>query len=908
MRPRRGRSAARAAHVNDRLRTGVAALLAAAAVTALLPGIVAAAGACTFAINGVPLDAAATQDQAIVVGIDDDASLTASGPGPLGNVVVQAEFWPLTVPAQSGFTDESEAQGTVSPSDRGAVQGLYHVVVTSDNPACLPSIGWVRIAAASPFDGLPGKVGGALALVGVAVLLLALRSALAGRGGRRIGFIGGALVGLGALVVAQQAGAAAIDARSAVIWTALPATVGAAVMHGVGIVRPTSTGYGGRDVDIRVGAGGGVTISNPSSGAGVGSGTFHPVPTAQPGTSVGPTTVPEVSVAGPVPGAAAGGVAATTRAKPPLDTAAEGSGSVRSFPMDEPTPTVAPAGEAAAADDAAGGAGGGAGVPLGVGGAEDAAPAGEAGGSPAPPRESYARLDAPDAVVAEIPFELVVGLSKEPDPDVAAAPLIVPESVHGDYDLTIQLLADGFDRVDGGDDPWLVRLPVTGGHPYPSVNLTLRPVPTDRPVRARQVKALYVVGGQAMGEATRPIIVVDTEERLAALGPIEAPPLATLSAPRGDDAPDLTIRIEHRDSEASGTWWWQMLVPERLGIHVSSDPLPVDLGADAPAFLVSVITGVHKAQGTPQLKYVLKGYGNQIAQQVPTAFWDVLAQVIAKVAPETPTVQILSAEAHVPWELAVLPSTIPLANAGTPPYLGAQVDIGRWVLGNPPPRVPPPGSLRIATIAAISGVYAGAANLEDAQAEAEALETTYHAEAVYANAEPVLACLGRKPAYDVIHFAVHGDYGATAQGDGAVAASPRILLADGTDLDEATVRGFEPFAGSPFVFLNACQIGAGNQVLGDYAGVAAAFLYSGAAGVVAPLWSVDDTDARGVCLRFYHRVLGGMTPAAALRLERASFFAAPETSSSTFLAYQFYGHPTLKVEDALPGQPVKETA
>ena len=501
-----------------------------------------------------------------------------------------------------------------------------------------------------------------------------------------------------------------------------------------------------------------------------------------------------------------------------------------------------------------------------------------------------------------------MGLSKDPDPEVAAAKLILPDSVQGEYDLTIQLLAEGFERVDGGDDPWLVRLPVNRQDWYPSISLTLRPVPTDRPVRARQVKALYAVGGQAMGEASRSIVVVDTRERLAALGPVEAPPLATLSAPRGDDAPDLTIRIEHRDSEASGTWWWQMLVPERLGIHVSSDPLPVDLGADAPAFLVSVIAGVHKAEGTPQLRYVLKGYGNQIAHQVPTAFWDVLTQVIAKVAPETPTVQILSAEAHVPWELAVLPPTIPLAHVDTPPFLGAQVDIGRWVLGSPPPRVPPPGSLRIATIAAISGVYAGAANLEQAQAEAEALETTYHAVPVYANAEPVIACLARNPAYDVVHFAVHGDYGGTAQGGGAVMASPRILLADGTDLDEATVRGFEPFAGSPFVFLNACQIGAGNQVLGDYAGVAAAFLYSGAAGVVAPLWSVDDTEARGVCLRFYHRVLGGMTPAAALRLERASFFAAPETSSSTFLAYQFYGHPTLKIEDALPGQPVKETA
>lgn len=905
-------------------------MLAAAAVTALLPGIVGAAGACTFAINGVPLDAAATQDQAIVVGIDDNASLTASGPGPLGNVVVQAEFWPLTVPAQSGFTDQSEAQGSVSPSARGAVQGLYHVVVTSDNPACLPSVGWVRIVGAGPFDSLPGKVGGALALVGIGVLLLALRSALAGRGGRRVGFIGGALVGLGALLVAQQAGAAAIDARSAIIWTALPATVGAAVMHGVGLIRPSTTGSGARDVDIRYDGTGSVTMSNPSAGRDAGPGTFHPVPTTQAQRSVRPTIQPEAREL-PTAAATVGGVSATTRAEPPLDTAATGSGGVRSFPMDQPTTSATaaveatPASEPTAADDgggaagaaeaggAAGGAeaGGAAGVAgagsLGAGGAPDEALAKPADVSPAPPRESYARLDAPDAVVAEIPFELVVGLSKDPDPEIGAAPLILPDSVHGDYDLTIQLLADGFERVDGGDDPWLVRLRVTGTDPYPFVNLTLRPIPTDRPKRSRSVKALYAVGGQAMGEASRTIIVVDTEERLAALGPIEAPPLATLSAPRGDDAPDLTIRIEHRDSEASGTWWWQMLVPERLGIHVSSDPLPVDLGADAPAFLVSIITGVHEAEGTPQLKYTLRGYGNQIAHQVPPAFWDVFANVVSKVAPATPAIQILSAEAHVPWELAVLPERVPLADPSAPRYLGAQADVGRWVLGDPPPRVPPPGSLLVASIAAISGVYAGAANLEEAQAEADALETNYHAEAVYADAKRVIACLTRDPTYDIVHFAVHGDYGATPHGGGAVAASPRILLADGTGLEEATVRGFEPFAGSPFVFLNACQVGAGNQVLGDYAGVAAAFLYSGAAGVVAPLWSVDDTDARGVCLRFYHRVLGGMTPAAALRLERASFYAAPETSSSTFLAYQFYGHPTLKIEDALPGQPVKET-
>ena len=570
-----------------------------------------------------------------------------------------------------------------------------------------------------------------------------------------------------------------------------------------------------------------------------------------------------------------------------------------------PDPSVAVATPGAGAGGVAADAGsevgaGGAGTP-GAGGLENDELAQAADGSQAPPRESYAHLDAPDAVVAEIPFELVVGLSKEPDPRSRLRRSSCRNRSTGTMTWRSSCSPMEFERVGGGDDPWLVRLRVTADDPYPKVSLKLRPNPTDRPVRGRQVKALYAVGGQAMGEATRSIVVVDTEARLASLGPVEPRPLATLSAPRGEDAPDLTIRIEHRDSEDSGTWWWQMLVPERLGIQVSSDPLPVDLGADASAFLISVITGVHAAEGNPQLKYTLKGFGNQIAQQVPPAFWDILAQVVTTVAPATPAIQILSAEAHVPWELAVLPETIPLADANAPRYLGAQADIGRWVLGNPPPRVPPPGSLHVASIAAISGVYAGAANLEDAQAEAEALETSYHADPVYATAEPVLACLARVPAYDIVHFAVHGNYGGTAQGGGAVAASPRILLADGTDLDEATVRGLEPFAGSPFVFLNACQVGAGNQVLGDYAGVAAAFLYSGAAGVVAPLWSVDDTAARGICLRFYHRVLAGMTPAAALRLERASAFSTPATSSSTFLAYQFYGHPALKIEAALPG-------
>jgi CHAT domain-containing protein len=110
------------------------------------------------------------------------------------------------------------------------------------------------------------------------------------------------------------------------------------------------------------------------------------------------------------------------------------------------------------------------------------------------------------------------------------------------------------------------------------------------------------------------------------------------------------------------------------------------------------------------------------------------------------------------------------------------------------------------------------------------------------------------------------------------------------------VRGCEHLA-AQFVFINACQVGSGDQILGGYAGLAAAFLYAGAAGVVAPLWSIDDDAARAIALRFYERTLKtGDQPAEVLRSERAEFGRAGGPTSATCLAYQFFGHPAMRLK------------
>ena len=84
-------------------------------------------------------------------------------------------------------------------------------------------------------------------------------------------------------------------------------------------------------------------------------------------------------------------------------------------------------------------------------------------------------------------------------------------------------------------------------------------------------------------------------------------------------------------------------------------------------------------------------------------------------------------------------------------------------------------------------------------------------------------------------------------------------------------------------------MGQAGETLGQYGGMAQAFVTAGASAVVAPLWVVDDEVARDVSLRFYQAVFTGTTPAEFLRAERGA------GESGTQLAYVFYGHPNLRL-------------
>ena len=177
--------------------------------------------------------------------------------------------------------------------------------------------------------------------------------------------------------------------------------------------------------------------------------------------------------------------------------------------------------------------------------------------------------------------------------------------------------------------------------------------------------------------------------------------------------------------------------------------------------------------------------------------------------------------------------------------------------------------------------------LVHADAEAEHLRDAYKARGIAAALDALVLYLEEDGAANLLHFAVHGRYEPGAAEHG-------LVMPDGGILSPDVVSGAD-LEGRPFVFLNACQVGSSEEVLGDYAGMAAAFVLAGASAVVAPLWSVNDELASEIAIRFYDRAFqGGVSPAEYFREQHAPKEHVPE--ARTRLAYQFHGHPAMRLK------------
>jgi CHAT domain len=494
--------------------------------------------------------------------------------------------------------------------------------------------------------------------------------------------------------------------------------------------------------------------------------------------------------------------------------------------------------------------------------------------SPAP-SSAYARLACPPAVVVEEEFDLELGLADRPTSGVLSQSMTLPDRPA--YTLTVQVIMDGF-TLREGEAP-TVELLVTPDEPYPRTVLHLTATSTPALDSVRQLLAVFSVDGTTVGSATRVVMVVASLKDLPGkAGETVATGIDTALPSATAKTADLTITISKGDDIEGRRLLWSYQSPYE-SVPASTEPLVCTLGSRPDDFARKLMRSLGAKQG-PLLEPLIKGKAKLIGEVIPAPVHDAIRATAAAVG-GPPTVLLLSADPYVPWELAHVENPwLP----GAPAILGAQAVVGRWALNASGPTSEPARQVSMRTMSVIRGLYQGVIGfnpLKHAEQEALDLEAAYGAVIVDARVASLVACLEGEPPAQVLHFAIHGKYDPTGVQDG-------LILVDGA-VEPDVIVGFD-LTHQPFVFLNACQVGMAGETLGQYGGMAQAFVEAGASAVIAPLWNVKDDVAREISLRFYQAVFAGTSPAEFLRTERAQ-----PSESGTNLAYVLYGHPLLQL-------------
>jgi hypothetical protein len=845
----------------------VLAAMAAAATLVLSPAPVAAQQApCVATVNTRDTALYRTYGDAVRLRYTDDVTLNLFSNQPLGAVAVTIKAGPYSNTIHP-LREERAANGTawgglVSLRDHARYGvGLYQVTMTSDSGCALTL--WAEVAGKSAVSTWAGGGAGMVAVLGAVSQIFGLFQALRRSRGRWLAILGGLPLGLGACVLSQQAGLTPITLEWAGIWTAPPMLIGAIIQGGLGLL----SGGNREDLDgARFDEAEYPDYDEPTTAP-----PAAPVPPAPLPPAPTPPARPPSVPAGSTPGGSTG---QPSSAQP---TQQQQQQQQQEYPAQQQHQSAPPP----IPDDYETSAPPPADRPSSGSVTRSARPAADTAADP--PRTAYALLDCPGAVVAGEEFELEFGISPVEVAGVAGPALVRPESSVGAYFLTVQIVAEDFDLRP--DEHWRHELPVTPRAPYPVMSIHLTPKSQTEPVRSTAIQAIYSVSGQSMGFAVRPVAI------LANPGVIKPPEDeekagATIAIPTDEPAADLTVRIQLGHDE--GALLWTFDTPH-ASIVVPDEPATTRIGNAPKDFARKLVDQMGTREGQPGVYLSLVGIGKTIADQMPPVFWDMLAAAgnVARAESRVPSLFLLSEEPHVPWELALMPTRL---DPALPGFLGAQACMGRWALGKQRPKLPPPQHADAASIAVIAGEYnqPGWNRLLDAEQEAVDIAAEYGAVSVNAARLDVLRCLNGAPEAGVLHFAVHGIYDPNSVASG-------IALVDGHFLDEFEVRGSDLSHG-PFVFLNACQVGSGQAILGDYGGMSHAFLYAGAGGVVAPLWSIKDNLARQVALRFYTQAFDGTAPAEVMRRERATFVESLDTEWANSMAYIWYGHPSFTLK------------
>ena len=274
-----------------------------------------------------------------------------------------------------------------------------------------------------------------------------------------------------------------------------------------------------------------------------------------------------------------------------------------------------------------------------------------------------------------------------------------------------------------------------------------------------------------------------------------------------------------------------------------------------------------------------------------------LRRVLWEARDSLKTIQVISDEPFIPWELAYLKE--PGKKAKRNSYFLAEKGMVRWLAEA---EQFPPLKLRLrdgkASYVIPSYPPASGYQLQGAQAERKMLEKVLSARPVTATSSKVQDAIEMPGNFDILHFACHGLANTSSIWDAGLMMKGQMKSGryQQDHLMSSQVEAFgdmqEEDTPGPLVFLNACQVGRQGYNLTGTGGFARAFVNSGAGAFISTHWSVGDTPAFDFSETLYKKLLEGkniMTAVAAARK------AAKNKEEMTWLSYVVYADPYAKL-------------
>lgn len=258
------------------------------------------------------------------------------------------------------------------------------------------------------------------------------------------------------------------------------------------------------------------------------------------------------------------------------------------------------------------------------------------------------------------------------------------------------------------------------------------------------------------------------------------------------------------------------------------------------------------------------------------------------------TVQILSNEAWIPWELLKLQDPEDPSSSG--PFLVEAFSLTRWMSGLHFPQIKQLPMRRIALVVPKdSGLRKSGLEAERMKGLAGAEHEIVDIPATFLQVRNALV----SGHYDGWHFAGHGLVGR---------GGSSLVLEEGEGLSPAVLYGpaGRQFGGCrPLVFLNACHSGRGEPSLTKIDGLAAAFLKAGAGAFIGTHWAVNDEEACCFAAALYERLYSGMEIGEAVREARLEL-RAKFPDGNAWLAYSVFADPAARCLPAPAVRPLKK--